>query len=213
MILLSIPFAFLFGYLIKRVINWLEIDGFKIKESNFILEILLVLPFSWAYANLQPTEFISFSLMSAVLFGIAYVDYKTFQIPLIFIIIGVIITVFNVYIKNIYLTAALWGIFVGAVIPLLILAGMWVITKRQGMGFGDIQLGFVLGAWLGPMRMALTLFFASVLSLLTWIAVSIFKGFDKDRAIPMAPFLTIAAMSIYIGSFYYPDFFYLLITD
>ena len=213
MILLSIPFAFLFGYLIKRVINWLEIDGFKIKESNFILEILLVLPFSWAYANLQPTEFISFSLMSAVLFGIAYVDYKTFQIPLIFIIIGVTITVFNVYIKNIYLTAALWGIFVGAVIPLLILAGMWVITKRQGMGFGDIQLGFVLGAWLGPMRMALTLFFASFLSLLTWIAVSIFKGFDKDRAIPMAPFLTIAAMSIYIGSFYYPDFFYLLITD
>jgi|TARA_B110000495_G_scaffold65898_1_gene56101 leader peptidase (prepilin peptidase)/N-methyltransferase len=213
MILLSIPFAFLFGYLIKRVINWLEIDGFKIKESNFILEILLVLPFSWAYANLQPTEFISFSLMSAVLFGIAYVDYKTFQIPLIFIIVGVTITVFNVYIKNIYLTAALWGIFVGAVIPLLILAGMWVITKRQGMGFGDIQLGFVLGAWLGPMRMALTLFFASFLSLLTWIAVSIFKGFDKDRAIPMAPFLTIAAMSIYIGSFYYPDFFYLLITD
>jgi leader peptidase (prepilin peptidase)/N-methyltransferase len=213
MILLSIPFAFLFGYLIKRVINWLEIDGFKIKESNFILEILLVLPFSWAYANLQPTEFISFSLMSAVLFGIAYVDYKTFQIPLIFILVGVTITVFNVYIKNIYLTAALWGIFVGAVIPLLILAGMWVITKRQGMGFGDIQLGFVLGAWLGPMRMALTLFFASFLSLLTWIAVSIFKGFDKDRAIPMAPFLTIAAMSIYIGSFYYPDFFYLLITD
>ena len=213
MILLSIPFAFLFGYLIKRVINWLEIDGLKIKESNFILEILLVLPFSWAYANLQPTEFISFSLMSAVLFGIAYVDYKTFQIPLIFIIVGVTITVFNVYIKNIYLTAALWGIFVGAVIPLLILAGMWVITKRQGMGFGDIQLGFVLGAWLGPMRMALTLFFASFLSLLTWIAVSIFKGFDKDRAIPMAPFLTIAAMSIYIGSFYYPDFFYLLITD
>lgn len=213
MILLSIPFAFLFGYLIKRIINWLKIDRFKIKESNFLLEILLVLPFSWAYANLQPAEVISFSLMSAVLFGIAYVDYKTFQIPLIFIIIGVIITVFNIYIKNIYLTAALWGIFVGAVIPLLILAGMWVITKRQGMGFGDIQLGFVLGAWLGPMRMALTLFFASFLSLLTWIAVSIFKGFDKDRAIPMAPFLTIAAMSIYIGSFYYPDFFYLLITD
>ena len=124
-----------------------------------------------------------------------------------------VLSSFNIYIKNIYLTAALWGIFVGAVIPLLILAGMWVITKRQGMGFGDIQLGFVLGAWLGPMRMALTLFFASFLSLLTWIAVSIFKGFDKDRAIPMAPFLTIAAMSIYIGSFYYPDFFYLLITE
>ena len=66
---------------------------------------------------------------------------------------------------------------------------MWFITKRQGMGFGDIQLGIVLGAMLGPMRMALTLFFASLLSLLSWIVVSIFKGFNRDRAMPMAPFL------------------------
>ena len=53
------------------------------------------------------------------------------------------------------------------------------ITKRQGMGYGDIQLGIVLGAWLGPMRMALTLFGASLLSLLAWLGVSLFKGLTK----------------------------------
>ena len=87
---------------------------------------------------------------------------------------------------------------------------MWLITKRQGMGFGDIQIGFVLGAWLGPMRMALALFFASVLSLIVWVAVSIVRGFDKNRAIPMGPFLSVAGTGVYVGSFYYPDFFYLL---
>ena len=80
------------------------------------------------------------------------------------------------------LYAALWGIFVGAVLPMIIVGMLWLITKRQGMGFGDIQMGFVLGAWLGPMRMAITLFFASVLSLIVWIAVSLVHGFDKNRA-------------------------------
>ena len=79
------------------------------------------------------------------------------------------------------------------------------------MGFGDIQLGIVLGAWLGPMRMALTLFGASVLSLFVWIGVSLLNGFDKDRALPYGPFLSFAGTGVYIGSFYYPEFFHLLI--
>ena len=74
----------------------------------------------------------------------------------------------------------------------------------------DIQLGFVLGAWLGPMRMALTLFFASFLSLIVWMIVSIIHGFDKDRAIPLGPFLSVAGIGVYVGSFYYPKLFYLL---
>ena len=113
--------------------------------------------------------------------------------------------------KSIYLSSAAYGIFVGAIIPLMIMGLMWLITKRQGMGFGDIQLGFVLGAWLGPMRMAITLFFASVLSLIVWIAVSLVHGFDKNRAIPMGPFLSLAGTGVYVGSFYYPELFHLLI--
>ena len=90
------------------------------------------------------------------------------------------------------------------------MGSLWLITKRQGMGFGDIQLGFLLGAWLGPMRMAITLFLASSLSLLIWIITSFFKGFNKDRAMPMAPFLSVSGVAIFIVSFYYPKFFQLL---
>jgi prepilin signal peptidase PulO-like enzyme (type II secretory pathway) len=81
------------------------------------------------------------------------------------------------------------------------------------MGYGDIQLGILLGAWLGPVRMAMTLFSASLLSLIAWIAVSLMKEFDKNRAIPLAPFLAVAGIGIYIGSVYYPSFFYLLIIE
>jgi leader peptidase (prepilin peptidase)/N-methyltransferase len=91
------------------------------------------------------------------------------------------------------------------------MGSLWLVTNRQGMGYGDIQLGFLLGAWLGPMRMAITLFIASSLSLLIWIITSLFKGFNKDRAMPMAPFLSISGVLTFIGSFYYPNFFQLLV--
>ena len=208
---LSLFGGFSSGFAVKNVINWLSIDGYKIHKNNYSLEFLSGLAWVWAFINLPVAEAGLFSLLFSILSGIALVDYMTFQIPLVFILAGIVLAIAGVAFKVIFLTAAIWGIFVGAVIPLIIMSVLWIITKRQGMGYGDIQLGFVLGAWLGPMRMAITLFTASVLSLLTWIAVSLTTGFDKNRAMPMAPFLAIAAIGVFIGSFYYPEFFHLLI--
>ena len=199
-IALSLFGGFCSGFAVKHVINWLS-----------ILEFLNSLAWIWAFSNLSLSEAGIFSLLFSILAGIALVDYMTFQIPLVFILAGIVLAIAGVAFKVIFLTAAIWGIFVGAVIPLFIMGVLWIITKRQGIGYGDIQLGFVLGAWLGPMRMAITLFTASVLSLLTWIAVSLTTDFDKNRAMPMAPFLAIAGIGVFIGSFYYPEFFHLLI--
>jgi leader peptidase (prepilin peptidase)/N-methyltransferase len=210
---LSLFGGFSSGFAVKQIINWLSIDGYKIHKNSYGLELLSGIAWVWAFSNLSLVEAGIFSLIFSILVGIAIVDYITFQIPLVFILAGIVLAIAGVAFKVIFLTAALWGIFVGAVIPLIIMGVLWIITKRQGMGYGDIQLGFVLGAWLGPMRMAITLFTASVLSLLTWIAVSLTTDFDKDRAMPMAPFLAIAAIGVFIGSFYYPEFFHLLIIQ
>ena len=210
---LSLFGGFCSGFAVKQIINWLSIDGYKIYKNNYGLEFLSGLAWVWAFSNLPVAEAGIFSLLFSILAGIAIVDYMTFQIPLVFILAGIVLAIAGVAFKVIFLTAAIWGIFVGAVIPLIIMGVLWIITKRQGMGYGDIQLGFVLGAWLGPMRMAITLFTASVLSLLTWIAVSLTTDFDKNRAMPMAPFLAIAAIGVFIGSFYYPEFFHLLIIQ
>lgn len=199
------------GYFIKYIINWIDIDNYKINKNNFILEIICPIPWIWSFLNLPLFDAVIFSCVTVILIGISFVDFYTMQIPLIFVIIGAAAVSIAIFKKSIYLSSAVYGIFVGGIIPLIILGLMWLITKRQGMGFGDIQIGFVLGAWLGPMRMALALFFASVLSLIVWIAVSIVRGFDKNRAIPMGPFLSVAGTGVYVGSFYYPELFYLLI--
>ena len=199
------------GFALKKTINWVDVDSFKINNNNFFLELLCPIPWVWSFMNLPVFDAIIFSTITIALVGISITDLFTMQIPLIFILIGLLAILLSIIKKSIYISSAVYGIFVGAIIPVLIMGLLWLITKRQGMGYGDIQLGFVLGAWLGPMRMALTLFFASVLSLIAWIILSMIHGFDKNRAVPLGPFLSVAGIGIYVGSFYYPELFHLLI--
>ena len=199
------------GFALKKTINWVDVDSFKINNNNFFLELLCPIPWVWSFMNLPVFDAIIFSTITIALVGISIIDLLTMQIPLIFILIGLLAILLSIIKKSIYISSAVYGIFVGAIIPFLIMGLLWFITKRQGMGYGDIQLGFVLGAWLGPMRMALTLFFASVLSLMAWVILSMMHGFDKNRAVPLGPFLSVAGIGIYVGSFYYPELFHLLI--
>ena len=201
----------LFGFLIKKVVNWLSIDNYVLNIKNPILEILNGIASGWAFSNLSFYDSLIFIMLFGVLSGLSIIDIYTFQIPILFIAFGILILILGLFFKIVPILSAFWGVFVGAFIPLLIMGSLWLVTKRQGMGYGDIQLGFLLGAWLGPMRMAITLFIASSLSLLIWIITSLFKGFNKDRAMPMAPFLSISGVLTFIGSFYYPNFFQLLV--
>ena len=201
----------LFGFLIKKVVNWLSIDNYVLNIKNPILEILNGIASGWAFSNLSFYDSLIFIMLFGVLSGLSIIDMYTFQIPVLFVAFGILILILGLFFKIVPILSAFWGVFVGAFIPLLIMGSLWLVTKRQGMGYGDIQLGFLLGAWLGPMRMAITLFIASSLSLLIWIITSLFKGFNKDRAMPMAPFLSISGVLTFIGSFYYPNFFQLLV--
>ena len=209
--LFYIFFGFFSGFIFKNIINWLAIDNLLINTNNIFLELINGLAWVWSFNNLSYKESIFFVLIFGVLSGLSFVDFFTYKIPRIFIFFGIIFLILGFYFNIIYLDEALWGVLVGAAIPLVIMAFLWLITKRQGMGFGDIQLGFLLGLWLGPMRMAITLFCASALSLIVWVIISLFKGFNKDRAMPMAPYLSASAVGVFIGSFYYPNFFHLLV--
>ena len=148
--MLPISAGFLSGYLLKFLVNWIDIDNYKIKNNNFIFEIICPVPWVWSFLNLPLFDALIFSFITVALIGISFVDFHTMQIPLIFVMMGAISVLIAIFKKSIYLSSAAYGIFVGAIIPLMIMGLMWLITKRQGMGFGDIQLGFVLGAGWDP---------------------------------------------------------------
>jgi len=210
-IVLIFVLGVLYGRLLKSTVNWLNIDGFQIDKHDLKMELFCIGSWYWGAFALQPMEGTIFALLSGILFAISWIDFHTYQIPLLFVIVGSVIVIFGVISEVVTLKSAIYGVLVGSVIPLTLIGLTYLITKRQGMGYGDIQLGFVLGIWLGPVRMALTLFGASLLSLIVWLVLSGIKGFERDRALPFAPYLAIAGLGTFIGSVYFPSLFHYLI--
>ena len=127
-----------FRFLSKTIINWIKIENFTLSNKNIIIEMFFVAISVWGFYNLELLTAIPFTIFTINLIAISYVDFKTFQIPLIFILICVMCSIANIFFKNINLTAAFFGIFI-VIIPLGIL-GLMMINKKTGMGFGDIQL-------------------------------------------------------------------------
>ena len=82
----------------------------------------------------------------------------------------------------------------------------WLITKRQALGFGDIQLVLVLGFWLGDIRILLVIFFAAIIALCSWLTLSIIYGFNKDRMLPFGSYLSIVSIIIYPIKFSFLNF-------
>ena len=156
----------------------------------------------WAFTSLSFPEATTVSMLCSVLIAIAWIDSRIYMIPLDLILVGIVIIILSIIFGVLSLNQVLLGIVAGVLFPALMMGLTWLITRRQGMGYGDLQLGLILGAWLGPILMILTLFLASLLGLIVWILISIFQGIDRNRPLPFAPYLTFSAISIFIVSTY-----------
>jgi leader peptidase (prepilin peptidase)/N-methyltransferase len=67
-----------------------------------------------------------------------------------------------------------------------------LITKKDGMGFGDFKLLAVIGAWSGWETAVLTIFLSSLVGAIIGIAMIAFLKHDRRIPIPYGPYLAIA---------------------
>lgn len=61
-----------------------------------------------------------------------------------------------------------------------------------GMGFGDVKLAVVLGAWLGWRQGLLSLLLALCLGSIVGLALMAFAGKDRKDAIPFGPYMCLS---------------------
>ena len=75
-----------------------------------------------------------------------------------------------------------------------------LVTKREGMGGGDIKLLAMMGAFLGWQSLLFILLVSSLVGAVVGVAVMMIKGQDMKYAVPFGPFLSFAAVSyIFFG--------------
>ncbi len=67
-----------------------------------------------------------------------------------------------------------------------------VLTKKEGMGYGDFKLLAALGAWLGWQSLPLIILLSSVVGLVFGVVQLRMKQQGIDKAFPFGPYLAIA---------------------
>jgi len=91
--------------------------------------------------------------------------------------------------------SSLLGLLAGGGSLLLVAWTYSLITRKEGMGGGDIKLLGMIGAFVGWKGVIFTIFAASLTGTLVGMIVMLLKGKNLKFAIPFGPFLSIGAMS------------------
>jgi leader peptidase (prepilin peptidase)/N-methyltransferase len=86
------------------------------------------------------------------------------------------------------------GILFGGGSFYLVALGYYLLTRREGMGGGDIKLLAMIGAFLGWQSLPFVVFGSSLLGTVVGVGAMIQQGKGGKTVIPYGPFLAVAAM-------------------
>jgi leader peptidase (prepilin peptidase) / N-methyltransferase len=140
--------------------------------------------------------FLASFVFSCVLIIITFIDLEHQIIPDVLTLPGIpAFFLAAVFAMGVPWLEALLGLLIGGGILYSIAFGYELITKREGMGGGDIKLLAMLGAFFGWKSLIFILLISSFTGALVGITVMLIKGKDMKYAVPFGPFLSLAAIA------------------
>ena len=157
--------------------------------------IFITITHAWLTSDFVMQPYIlAIWLSVAVMFVILFVyDAKWFILPdsIVFPLIGLSFVLLGIALASSQEPGVLLASTVGAV---LILSGiyfvLWVVSKGQWIGFGDVKLGLALGLLLMDWKLAfLALFLANLIGTLIVIPGLISKKMTRKTQVPFGPLL------------------------
>jgi len=107
---------------------------------------------------------------------------------------------------------AIVGMLVGGGSLWLVAWVYYLLTRKDGMGGGDIKLLAMMGTIVGLKGVIFTIFVSSAVGTVVGVTLMIIKGKDMKFAVPFGPFLSIGAITyIFFGHEIIRAYFNLLI--
>ena len=177
--------------------------GTKISVKYPIVEAITALLFVLLYRNLGLTfELFVFIVFVSALIVISFIDFEFKIIPDVLSIGGVIVGFLFSIARPFFRQSgpeirhsrfSLRDILGGGIL----FAIAWIyqlITKREGMGGGDIKLLGMIGAFCGIKGVIFSLICGSVAGTLVGVPLMFAKGESSKYAIPFGPFLSLGAL-------------------
>ena len=155
-----------------------------------VLSLLLFLQFGLTM------QFLIFFIFTAVLIVIAFIDLDHQIIPDVLTLPGIpVFFLLAIIVIKIPRLEALIGLLVGGGVLFAIAFIYELVSKREGMGGGDIKLLAMIGGFLGWKSLIFILLFSSFSGAIVGITAMIIKKQDMKYAVPFGPFLSAAAIA------------------
>ena len=155
-----------------------------------ILSLLLFLRFGLTF------NFLIFFVFTAVLIVITFIDLDHQIIPDVLTLPGIpIFFLLAIFVVKVPWSEALIGLLIGGGMLFTIAYIYQLITKREGMGGGDIKLLAMIGGFLGWKSLIFILLVSSFSGAIVGIAAMVIQKKDMKYAIPFGPFLSAAAVA------------------
>ncbi len=171
--------------------------GEKISWRYPLVELITAILALFLFAKFYLTlNFLVFFIFTAVLIVITFIDLDHQIIPDLLTLPGIpIFFLLAVFVVGVPWMEAAIGLLIGGGVLFVIALGYEVITKREGMGGGDIKLLAMIGGFLGWKSLIFVLLFSSLLGAVIGIALMLIKKEDMKYAVPFGPFLSAAGVA------------------
>ena len=131
----------------------------------------------------------------AALLVVTFIDLDHRIIPDVITLSGIpLFFIASFLLPKITWTQSLLGILVGGGSLFLVAGTYHLITKKDGMGGGDIKLLAMIGAVVGWQGVLFTIFASSLLGTLAGLAVMVQSRQGMKLAVPFGPFLAIGSI-------------------
>lgn len=155
-----------------------------------VLTVMLFLKFGFTL------NFFVFFVFASVLIVITFIDLDHQIIPDILTLPGIpLFFLAAVFLVRVPWREALLGLLIGGGVLLAIALVYELISKREGMGGGDIKLLAMIGGFLGWKSLLFILLFSSLFGAVVGLTLIIVKKQDMKYAVPFGPFLAAAVVA------------------
>ncbi len=136
-----------------------------------------------------------YCLFFSALLAVTVIDLKHYIIPDSISVAGIPAGIAaSFFLPQLNWVDSLLGIVIGGGILYLVAWGYYAITKREGMGGGDIKLLAMIGAFLGWQAVPAVIFFSAAAGTVIGVAMMLISNKDRHYALPYGPFLAGAAV-------------------
>ena len=194
------------------VVSWIFLKGkcryCKQKISieypliEFATGILFVLTSLFVFANYPQFQLFHLSFYLVVVTSLLVVfifDLRHYLVSeAVLLYTGIFVVVWRIiaFILEIHTLNNLLFYLLAAILSALFFWILYLLTNKKGMGFGDIEIVFLLGLIVGFPDIFFVIFIASLLgSIIGLLAITFFKKTMKT-ALPFGPFLVIATFAM-----------------